>query len=539
MPFDPASDLTGAANYLSTVQKTGAAIGENARKVAAYNALAAAYGPQAGDPDSALKMQEFGQRTSMNPIAVEQAGANLATTTQSNAFNQANDPTRLAQGQATLANTQQSTAFAAQDQPGKLAQQGATLADTRAGISLKGAQAGELGASAANLRATTAKTNIDTAEAQRQMTFNHAMDSVGAIKTVRDAAVAGDNGTAAVGTPGQPGYVPATAATNGAKDGGAAAIAAHLPQLVDTLKAVGMPEDQAQAMARQAATDPSMLDRIQAAGNAQNARILAQKGVPMLSPEALRQQATNFQVTGALPSLGYGGGKTNVGIINEAAALPGGTTGVPTAKLNYASATEFAKDMGDTSPTKLGGQIKSVGAIASHLDLLNQLATATSQGTSGLKAANSVQQSWREQFGQPMPLQFDAQKTLVAGELTKLMANRGDVKMTADFEADLKRTNSLPQLLGVAKTLSTDVGTQLGTWRQMATGFNQSAQFDKLLTPSARSILAGAPASAGGGGAAPAGGGAANYQEGQTLTQGGNTFKVINGTPVFQGAAGK
>lgn len=112
----------------------------NERKTEAYNALNRVYGPAvAGDPDASLKAQEYAQRDLTNPIAVQQAGANLGQTqavTQgqdlSNAFNTQANPIKVQGLQDANTQAEQSTAFEAQDQPGKIAQQGATLAGTKA-----------------------------------------------------------------------------------------------------------------------------------------------------------------------------------------------------------------------------------------------------------------------------------------------------------------------------------------------------------------------------------------------------------------------
>lgn len=68
--FNPGAALQEGINAQQSVT-------DNARKTAAYNALVNTYGPIAGDPDSALKLQEYGQRERTNPIAVEQGQADL------------------------------------------------------------------------------------------------------------------------------------------------------------------------------------------------------------------------------------------------------------------------------------------------------------------------------------------------------------------------------------------------------------------------------------------------------------------------------
>lgn len=59
-------------------------LANDARKALAYNALARAYGPVAGDPEGALKLQDFTQKQITNPTEAEQGKANLTSTNLSN-----------------------------------------------------------------------------------------------------------------------------------------------------------------------------------------------------------------------------------------------------------------------------------------------------------------------------------------------------------------------------------------------------------------------------------------------------------------------
>lgn len=145
------------------------------RKSAAYNALANTYGVAlAGDPDTALKDQEYIQRTQTNPIAIQQAqstlqGTNLenAGKAESNKFNVLADPLRLtglqdtnANTEATTANTQATTRRTNTLLPGEVAQQAAQTGLTRA-------QTGLTGAETAHTKAETSQSlfTLNTAQA--------------------------------------------------------------------------------------------------------------------------------------------------------------------------------------------------------------------------------------------------------------------------------------------------------------------------------------------------------------------------------------
>lgn len=125
------------------------------RKTAAYNALNNVYGPAlAGDPDTAIKAQEFKQREQTNPIAVQQAQANVSGTTldntgkqQTNEYNALANPKKLAGLDLTNDQTGAQTAEISANTnktntllPGEVAQQGAQLNQTRAQTGLTNAE---------------------------------------------------------------------------------------------------------------------------------------------------------------------------------------------------------------------------------------------------------------------------------------------------------------------------------------------------------------------------------------------------------------
>jgi hypothetical protein len=162
-------DYTPASNALAASEQASA-LSADERKNAAFNALAKAYGPQANDPDAALKMQQFGQHELTDPIAVQQAqadltGKNLSNTgtQQTNDFNFLANPKKLTgldlentgkQDQNTQ--TEQTTDFDAQLQPGKVAQQGAQLDSTKAATRASNASTAASNAETAQRRFTLA-----------------------------------------------------------------------------------------------------------------------------------------------------------------------------------------------------------------------------------------------------------------------------------------------------------------------------------------------------------------------------------------------
>lgn len=160
------ADYNPAQNAYLATQQAGA-LADAERKDAAYQAIKNTYGVAlAGDPDTTLKAQEFQQRDKLNPIAVEQAGANLTGTNlqnqgtaATNAYNELANPKRLQALDDTHATSAQALDEATQLQPGKVAQQSATLAGTEANTAQTRAQTAETG-----VRTQAAKFALNTAE---------------------------------------------------------------------------------------------------------------------------------------------------------------------------------------------------------------------------------------------------------------------------------------------------------------------------------------------------------------------------------------
>ena len=119
---------------MTAAQQAVEAQNTNIRRTMAFNALKKVYGDVAGDPAAALKMQEYGQNEQLNPIAVDQAKANLTGTnlentgrSQTNALNAAMNPEKIAQAQET---TREQPQIFQTDQAAKKAQTGLTQAST-------------------------------------------------------------------------------------------------------------------------------------------------------------------------------------------------------------------------------------------------------------------------------------------------------------------------------------------------------------------------------------------------------------------------
>jgi hypothetical protein len=130
------------------------------RKTAAYNALSAVYGPIAGDPEAALKLQQYDFNTKQNPLLLEKDALDNSHQGQVNAFDRANNPLLLQE--KTLANQKaaDTNAVDAATAPARIEDANLKPEETRANIAGKGLE--NTGQGLAN---TTAQHALDLSDA--------------------------------------------------------------------------------------------------------------------------------------------------------------------------------------------------------------------------------------------------------------------------------------------------------------------------------------------------------------------------------------
>lgn len=188
--------MSDIGNSLNQGEQFARGLAADERKSAAYNALANTYGAAlAGDPDTAIKAQEFEQRQQTNPIAVQQASATLNQTNlqntgldQTNTYNAAANPKKLQGLDLTNADTAAGTAEKQATTkrtntllPGEVAQQGAQLNETRAQTGLAGAEAAH-----ANVETQQGRFSLNTQQAAQDR-----QSAMGILASLSDVASAG------------------------------------------------------------------------------------------------------------------------------------------------------------------------------------------------------------------------------------------------------------------------------------------------------------------------------------------------------------
>lgn len=197
--------------------------------------------------------------------------------------------------------------------------------------------------------------------------------------------------------------------------------------------------------------------------------------------------------------------------------------------VNYNSRNATRKDF---TSGKSAQNITSFNTAIGHLDSLDK--SIDSLNNTNVPAWNAIANSVSTNVGdtryQAAAKNFAAAKNAVVDELTRAFrGSGGNVHDIEGWEKTLDTADSpvalhqaVQQAVELLKSRIDAVG------EQYKKGMGTTADHVQLLTPKAREALARLVPDEAGGQGAP------QFQEGQVLHQNGNTFKVINGTPVFQ-----
>lgn len=98
---------TATSNAFNMAVAQGQLFNDTLRKNMAFNALAKVYGPIAGDPDTATKLQAYSHAQQMDPLLVQNQQLTNTGLAQTNDFNAANNPLRIKQNQQQVEQNQQ------------------------------------------------------------------------------------------------------------------------------------------------------------------------------------------------------------------------------------------------------------------------------------------------------------------------------------------------------------------------------------------------------------------------------------------------
>lgn len=137
-----------------------------------------------------------------------------------------------------------------------------------------------------------------------------------------------------------------------------------------------------------------------------------------------------------------------------------------------------------------GNQTRFLNVATAHLDTLGQLATALQNGDT--KAINALQNTFKDQFGQPAPTNFDTAKQIVGNEVVKAVVGAGGTGADRDKAHQVINSAKSPeQLQGAINTYKTLMSGQLqGLQQQYKASTGRDDFQTRYLTPQAISALA-------------------------------------------------
>jgi hypothetical protein len=224
-------------------------------------------------------------------------------------------------------------------------------------------------------------------------------------------------------------------------------------------------------------------------------RLAAEQATGVLTPASLDTAAEIYRQTGNMPIGGFGKGVANMRaqIMNRATELAAGKNITPAdtaanmivAKQDVGTQTKALKDF---STGKQGQQVNAFNTAIDHLGTMDKLSDALQNND--IKAFNSIGNIVARQTGQPAPANFDAAKQIVTAEVIKaVVASGGGVTERQEAERNFATANSPAQLKGVIDTYKQLLGGQLKSLNLQYENTTGRKDFDKKLTPEAKTTL--------------------------------------------------
>lgn len=134
---------------------------------------------------------------------------------------------------------------------------------------------------------------------------------------------------------------------------------------------------------------------------------------------------------------------------------------------------------------KQGDLMRSLDVSTQHLDVLGDLSTALANGDT--KLINKAKNSWREQFGEEAPSDFNTAKEIVANEVVKsIVGGQNAVADRAKAQATFDAAKSPEQLAGSVKTVKSLMKGQIDGLKQQYENSTGRKDFYNRLTPKTR-----------------------------------------------------
>ena len=230
-------------------------------------------------------------------------------------------------------------------------------------------------------------------------------------------------------------------------------------------------------------------------------RLAAESESGNYSPETIQYLATQYNLTGQLPTLGIGkkASAVKMQILEEARKIG---TAAPTDGSAAPTPQQAAENVVQNKQTRAveqstlrafsagpeGRSVRSFNTAVDHLDTMSKLATALENND--IRVFNTVANAFAKGVGVAAPTNFDTAKSIVGGEVAKALAGSSmALKDREEIRDTISRANSPAQLAGSVRTLQELMGGQLKSLKQQyQTGTNRK-DFDAKLSPRARQVV--------------------------------------------------
>lgn len=213
-----------------------------------------------------------------------------------------------------------------------------------------------------------------------------------------------------------------------------------------------------------------------------------------LSPAALALAADRFNSTGTMPGVpaGAAGAPVRAAILNAAAqraAAAGNDNAALLANQQlFKERGTMVNDLGKSTPTSAGGQVASINTFVNHADQYRTLVGAL--GSGNIQVINQAQLAFKKATGSAAPTNAAAVRAGLGDEFAKLVAG-GVVSQASQqqFQHTIDTAQSPQQLAGAIDQLQNLAAGRAQGIRQKYTAAGATTEFDNTLTPRARQLM--------------------------------------------------
>jgi hypothetical protein len=138
-----------------------------------------------------------------------------------------------------------------------------------------------------------------------------------------------------------------------------------------------------------------------------------------------------------------------------------------------------------------GKSVTSFNVVTQHLGLLRQVADALEQGDKGIQTLNRLSTAWQQEFGSPIPTNFDAVKRFVLTELTKaILPGGGAVFDRVEAQDTINRWQTNEQINeGIDQYIGLMGGQIAGQRKSYEAGSGRNDFDQRYLSPATKNLI--------------------------------------------------